>query len=62
MMDEQGDRTVGKELTELREAALALYNSGFWISDRLDRGESAQVWEALRDALKLPVGTSPKKI
>lgn len=44
------------ELETLREAATALYEGGRWISPDLPIDRQVEMWEALRDALGLPLG------
>lgn len=42
----------------VRAAATALYLAGAWRCDNLPPEIQAQMWEELRDALGLPVGTA----
>jgi hypothetical protein len=42
----------------LEAAGKALYMAGRWDCVSVDAGHAARLWEALRDALGLPVGTA----
>lgn len=47
-----------ERLANLRHAATAVYQAAHWTADR--PVDSAALWTALRDAIGLPAGTSPR--
>lgn len=52
-------RSILKELTELRTAALRLYTAGHWVRPKSgDVVADNKLWEDLREALRLPPGTT----
>lgn len=44
----------------LASAALALYTAGRWTLATMAKEDQIKLWEALRDALQLPPGTSTR--
>ena len=52
--------TPQEKFRRLQEAVKQLYNAAYWSPDR--DVDSAQLWEAVRDAAGIPPGNSPQSI
>ena len=53
-----GPRATAAENEAIRAAATALYLAGRWDCPNVTPRDAARLWEGLRDALGLPVGTA----
>lgn len=66
MLTDERDRWIQRaqraerELEALKAAGVAIYMAGHWTCDR--PVDDAALWTALRDALGLPPGNSPKPL
>lgn len=56
--EELAELENGDPLCELRKAARELYMAGRWECATIAPSEAASLWEVLRDAAGIPVGTA----